>query len=179
MLVDKPKLQSNHEVVFDNQWFKVKQTPGGFTYGERKGVNSVAFILISKDDNDPKPYGVVNEFKDPINEFVTSAFGGSIDLQEYKNDLEHLVQDEVAEESGFTVDTDEIWYLGKVFISTQMNQYVHLFFVYVDKALQGKKTTTNPTELRATVQWLDGNQVTMLEDWKAVTILSKRLVQEL
>lgn len=178
MLRDKPKIIPTHETVFDGEWFKVKKNDN-FYYGERLGTNSVAFVLVSKESTDPKPYGVVKEYKDPIDQFVITAFGGSIDEEEYRNDLEHLVQVEVAEESGFRVEKEDIWYLGKVFVSTQMNQYCHLFIVYVDKNEAGPKTTTNPTELTATVVWLDGKEVVELEDWKAATILSKKVLRGL
>ena len=172
MLKDKPVITSD-KIVFDNPWFKVKQTPGGFTYGERKGVNSIAFILASKEPSDPQPYGVVKEWKDPIDQFVTTAFGGSIDQPKFKEDLELLVHEEVLEESGFDISKEDIWYVGKVLCSTQMNQFVHLFVVRVDKTTQGKKTTTNPTELRAEIVWLTGKQLAKLEDWKAFTIYGK------
>lgn len=173
MLKDKPEIVEKHKTLFDNEWLKVKQTKGGFTYAERKGVNSIAFILLSKDANDKTSCGVIQEWKDPIEKFITTAFGGSIDKDEYKNDLELLVQDEVREESGFEVPTEDIWYVGKVFCSTQMNQFVHLFIVRVDKEKQGPKTTTNPTEMKAEIVWLAPKQLAKLEDWKSITIYSK------
>jgi hypothetical protein len=176
MLKDKPITVDSHKTVFDNQWFKVKQTSSGFTYGERKGIDSVAFILASKEPNDPQPYGVVKEWKDPIEQFVTTAFGGSIDKPEYKEDLELLVQAEVIEESGFTVSKDDIWYVGKIFVSTQMSQFCHLFIVFIDKITQKEKTTTNATELKAEVTWVTAKQLFLLEDWKAPLIYSRALL---
>lgn len=175
MLKDKPISIAKHKVVFDNEWLKVKQTGGGFTYAERKGVNSIAFILLSQDPKDKEPIGVIQEWKDPIEQFITTAFGGSIDEKEFKNDLELLVKTEVQEESGFIVSEEDIWYVGKVLCSTQMNQFVHLFIVRVDKSSQGPKTTTNPTEMNAEVVWLAPKQLTKLEDWKAITAYSKGL----
>lgn len=178
MLKDKPKVIPSHEVVFDSPYFKVKKNKH-FLYGERLGVNSIAFILVSKHAQDPRPYGVVKEYKDPIEQFMITAFGGSIDDPKYREDLELLVQDEVIEESGFNVGRDDIFYLDRVLASTQMNQFVHLFVVYVDKALQGEKTTTNPTEQMAEVVWCDSGEIAQLEDWKAVTILSKKVYKGL
>ena len=175
MLKDHTDVVPSHQIVWDNQWFTVKQTSQGFTYGERRGVNSIAFMLVSKDKNDNKPYGVVKEYKNPIEQFVVTAFGGSIDTPRYKNDLEYLVQEEVIEESGFRVDKDDIWYLDKVLVSTQMNQFCHLFVVYIDKSKQGRKTTTNKAELLAQVLWLNADGIIGLQDWKAPVILSKKI----
>lgn len=173
MLRDQPITIDKHKIVFDNEWLKVKQTEGGFTYAERKGINSIAFILVSKDAKDAQSFGVIREWKDPIEQFVVTAFGGSIDKPEYKDDLELLVHEEVQEESGFDVTAEDIWYVGKVLCSTQMNQFVHLFVVRVDKENQGPKTTDNPTELKAEVIWTSPQQLAKLEDWKAITIYSK------
>ena len=52
------------------------------------------------------------------------AFGGSLDKAK---SLEEIVIDEVIEEAGYIIDEDDIFSLGKVFVSTQMNQFVHLF----------------------------------------------------
>jgi hypothetical protein len=173
MLKDKPISINKHQTVWENEWLKVKQTKGGFTYAERKGTNSVAFILYSKGSNEEQSCGVIQEWKDPIEKFITTAFGGSIDAPEFKNDLELLVKTEVQEESGYVVETEDIWYVGQVLVSTQMNQYCHLFVVRVDKGSQGPKTTENPTEKEAEVVWLAPNQLAKLEDWKAITAYSK------
>lgn len=175
---DKPIYPEGHKTVWQNKWAKVKVAPNGFTYFQRLGTNSIAFILMSKDPNDAQPVGVIHEYKDPFDQFMTTAFGGSIDQQKYRNDLELLVRTEVAEESGFRVQNEDIQYLGKVLCSTQMNQFVHLFCVYVDKTKQQPRTTTNKVELQAKMVWLSPRQVMDLADWKAITILTKRAFNE-
>ncbi len=167
--------QKDHEVVFDNPWFKVKKNKN-FIYGERKGTDSIAFILLANNIEDSKRVGVVHEYKDPIDRFSTTAFGGSIDKPEFNGDLRNLVIEEVQEEAGFKVGLGSIIYAGKVLCSTQMNQFVHLFAVKVDKAKQGERTTTNPTELKGHVEWKTNEEAINLNDWKTATILAKILV---
>jgi hypothetical protein len=172
-----PQVVAEHEVLFDNPWLKVKRA-GGFIYSERKGVDSVAFILIAINASDERRIGLIHEPKDPIGRFVTTAFGGSIDDEKYHDDLRTLVKDEVLEESGFNVSLDAIKYHNKVMVSTQSNQFCHLFSVEVDKLSQGEKTTTNPTEMLSAVTWITMKEVKDLEDWKAQAIILRRMLSQ-
>jgi 8-oxo-dGTP pyrophosphatase MutT (NUDIX family) len=172
-----PNIIQNHEVIFDNNWLKLKKNKN-FIYSEIKGVDSVAFILISTNISDERRVGLINEYKDPIDKFMVTAFGGSIDNEKYHTDLRLLVKDEVMEEAGFEVSVNEIDYYGKVLVSTQMNQFCHLFSVRVDKTKQKERTTTNPTEMLSNVQWLTLPELKQTEDWKAITIISKRLMEQ-
>lgn len=172
MTKDRPIIVTAHKVVFDSPYLKVKQTKDKFFYAERKGVDSIAFMLVSKDEAEHRRFCVVKEFKDPMGQFVTTAFGGSIDEDEFKENLEHLVEIEVEEEAGFKVSKKDIKYVGKKLCSTQMNQFVHLFLIFVDKKKKGKKTTTNPTELKAQIAWVPAEILPKLTDWKAITIYS-------
>ena len=61
-------------------------------------------------------FAAIHEFKDPIDEFRTTAFGGSIDNEKYHADLRSLVLDEVIEESGFSVKLEDLHYHGKVLV---------------------------------------------------------------
>jgi hypothetical protein len=170
-----PEVQAEHEILFDNPWLKVKKA-GGFIYSERKGVDSVAFVLIATNAADERRIGLINEYKDPIKRFVTTAFGGSIDNEKYHDDLRTLVKDEVIEESGFDVTLESINYHGKVMVSTQSNQFCHLFSVEVDKLQQGDRTTNNPTELLSAVTWITMKEIQELEDWKAQAIILRRMM---
>lgn len=163
-----------HELLFDSQFIKVKSA-GKFTYAERKGVDSVAFILIATNASDERRIGLINEFKPPIDSFLTTAFGGSIDQDKYKDNLTQLVIEEVVEEAGFKVSENNVKYYGKVFCSTQMNQFVNLFAVEVDKLKQGERTTTDPLELKSSIVWTTIPEALKLEDWKVATIIAKRL----
>ena len=172
-----PEIQDEHEILFDNPWLKVKKA-GGFIYSERKGTDSIAFILIATNANDERRIGLINEYKDPIGRFVTTAFGGSIDDVKYHNDLRLLVKDEVMEESGFEIKNENINYYGKVMVSTQSNQFCHLFAVEVDKLSQQERTTNNPTELLSDVKWISMKEVQHLEDWKAQAIILRRMMSK-
>ena len=171
-----PELKEEHQVILDEHFLKVKKA-GAYVYAERLGVDSVAFILMAINANDEKRIGLINEYKDPIGRFALTAFGGSIDDAKYHEDLRLLVKDEVLEESGFRVPISSIKYHGKAFVSTQSNQFCHLFSVEVDKLSQGEKTTTNPSELRDTVQWISMKEVKSLEDWKSQAIILRRMIE--
>ena len=162
-------------MLFDNPWLKVRRA-GNFIYSERKGVDSVAFILIAINASDERRIGLIHEYKDPLHRHKTSAFGGSIYDEKFHNDLRTLVKTEALEESGFDVNLNSIDYHGKVMVSTQSNQFCHLFSVEVDKLAQGEKTTTNPTELGASVSWITMKDVPTLEDWKAQAIILRRMM---
>ena len=172
-----PEVKSEHELLFDNPWLKVKKA-GGFIYSERKGVDSIAFVLIAINAADERRIGLIHEYKDPIGRFLTTAFGGSIDNEKYHKDLKVLVKDEVIEESGFDVSFDNINYHGKAMVSTQSNQFCHLFSVEVDKLKQGERTTTNATELLSKVTWLTMKDINQLEDWKAQAIILRRMMSK-
>lgn len=175
VILHTPNIVDEHEILFDNKWLKVKNA-NGFIYSERKGVDSVAFILVAVNAADERRIGLIHEYKDPLGKFLTTAFGGSIDDEKYHADLRTLVKDEVIEESGFDVSIDKIEYHGKVMVSTQSNQFCHLFSVEVDKLQQGERTTTNLTELKSAVSWLSMPEITKLEDWKSQTIILRRMM---
>lgn len=176
-IVPKVVKKNPHEVIFDNTFIKVK-TSGKFIYAERRGIDSVAFILIATNASDERRIGLIHEFKPPIDSFLITAFGGSIDQEKYKDNLVQLVIDEVIEEAGFTVSSEQIKGYGKVFCSSQMNQHVFLFAVEVDKLRQGERTTIDPLELKSSIVWMTIPEALKTEDWKVATIISKRLVEK-
>lgn len=164
------------EYQTEGGWLTIKEhQPSGYKYAERKGVDSVAFVLFDRNTNDTKRIGVIKEIKPPINRMTVSAFGGSIDQEYYKDDLRVLVKEEVMEEAGFEVELEDIKFYGKVLVSTQMNQFCYLFSVSVDKNQIKERTTTNPAELLSELVWLELPEVAQLEDWKAIVIVAKRI----
>ena len=116
--------------VNNKPFFTVKQE-GGYVYGERNGVDSIAFILW-----DGEKVGLINEHKPPLGatEFRTTAFGGSLDMNFAPRQI--CIQ-EIKEEAGYDVKT--VHDLGKVLVSTQMNQHCHLFFADVTGLEQGER----------------------------------------
>ena len=140
---------------------------GGYLFAERLGVDSVAFICY---DENLDLFLVNKEYKPPIADFVVGAFGGSIDKAKTR---EQIVVDEVKEEAGFVVSEDDVYYVGRSFVSTQMNQYCYLFLVRVNKDNQDEREPENAIEAMAETQWLAEEEVIGLDDWKAIAIVSK------
>lgn len=177
------------KVIFESfgEFLKVKSaetTP--YFYAERKGMDSVAFILI--DNNRKEKYGVINERKPPMDErynelfFVETAFGGSNDMiadEKYLSmsdsdiitHFKKLVSIEAREECGYDVSLDKIEFISKELVSTQMNQWAYLFIVDVTGMEQGDKDPQNAEEAMATIVWKTFKQVQKMNDWKTKTIL--------
>lgn len=153
-------------------FFTVRKASGYYIYGERAGKDSVAFILIDKDRD--KPIGLINEPKPPLGDdvFMTTAFGGSLDKDIL---LSHIVQEEVQEEAGYVVPTTSIYSLGRVLVSTQMNQLCHLYAVDVTGLIQGRRNLEEH-EFGSSVVWISEGELLELEDWKAPLIYMKYLI---
>jgi len=139
----------------------------GYFFAERLGTDSVAFICY---DARSSKFLVNNEYKPPIDEFILGAFGGSLDKDRTP---EEIVIAEVKEEAGFRVNQNDVKYVGKAFVSTQMNQFCHLFLVYVDRDKQEEREPENAVEAMAETQWISQQEVWKLDDWKAIAILGK------
>jgi len=138
---------------------------GGYQYAERRGKDSIAFICY---DSGPEQFLVNLEYKPPVNLMLLSAFGGSMDSN--KTPLQ-IVIGELKEEAGYEVPLEKINYLGKVFVSTQMNQFCYLYLVLVDKEKQGERKPENAIEEMARATWISYSDIYRLEDWKAITIV--------
>lgn len=138
-----------------------------YLYGERRGKDSVAFVIHKRDTE----FFIVNhEFKPPVNEFIIGGFGGSIDKDKSH---ENIVIDEVKEEAGFTVDASDVFSVGKVLVSTQMNQFCHLYIVLVnDDQLTGREPE-NAVEAMAAPTISTYDHLINYEDWKPVTIIQR------
>ena len=138
-----------------------------YQFAERRGVDSIAFICY---DENSEQFLINCEYKPPTNQFIDGAFGGSLD----KNvDKIQIVLDEIREEAGFDIDKEYVYFLGKVFVSTQMNQYCHLYIIEVDRNKQLERKPENLVEAMAKTKWIGWDDIGKLEDWKAITILAK------
>ena len=139
----------------------------GYQFAERRGVDSVAFICY---DSFVEEFLLNQEFKPPINQMILGSFGGSFDKNKEPVDI---VIDEVKEEAGFVVTKNDVKFVGKVLVSTQMNQYCYLYIVMVDKDKQVEREPENKIEAMAKISWhpWDDN-IYQLEDWKPITIIS-------
>jgi 8-oxo-dGTP pyrophosphatase MutT (NUDIX family) len=132
-----------------------------YLYAERLGKDSVAFILW---DSNTGKYGLINEYKPPIDKYLITAFGGSIDKQVVN--LKEIVLQEVFEEAGFKVGYSDITHLSKIFVSTQMNQFCHLYLVDVsDAEFVGRQEEDE-------VVWKAERDVYYLSDWKSICLIT-------
>lgn len=139
----------------------------GYQFAERRGQGSVAFICYDKTTG---KFLLNKEYTPPTDEFLVRAFGGSLDKDK---PLIDIVREEVKEEVGYEVSNDMIRYLGSLFVSTQMNQYCHLFLVDITSAKQTGREPENKIEAMAETLWKDDFEIVDGSDWKAITILSK------
>jgi len=167
------KLEAEKKALNKNYFVSIKKTSNldgsDYFYAERKGVDSVAFLLYDIVNN---RYGLINEYKPPVGEFAITAFGGSLDMDGVSK--VETVQLEALEEAGVQAERKQILALGRALVSTQMNQYCHLYVVLIENSGQiGTPTTDNPNEQKAGVVWMNPNVIKKLDDWKAIMILSK------
>jgi len=141
----------------------------GYQFAERLGVDSVAFVLW---DENEEMFLLNREYKPPVDKFMLGAFGGSMDKNKSP---EEIVIAEVKEEAGFVVDKKDVYYVGEVLVSTQMNQMCKLYLVKVDKKNQDERDPENPVEAMAETEWVsyNSNLLSYLRDWKPLAIISK------
>jgi 8-oxo-dGTP pyrophosphatase MutT (NUDIX family) len=139
-------------------YLSVKQN-GHFYYAERAGKDSVAFIL-----RDGNYYGLLMEYKDPLQIDMVGAFGGSVDPN---MTLEATVIKEVKEEAGYVVTPRQILYCGSYQSTTQSNEMVHLYGVIVLKTENPEREPENEGEAEAQVIWINDKQLKKVPCWKA------------
>ena len=140
----------------------------GYQFTERRGKDSVAFICY---DTRKKQFILNCEFTPPVGCFHKRAFGGSLD----KPELEpwQIVKAEVEEEAGYRVGKDDIQYVGKCFVSTQMNQECFLYLVLVDDSIKTDRKPENKVEAMAQLRWMSTHDILSGDDWKSIAILMK------
>lgn len=181
----------------ENPFIAVKTGPKAdhYMYSERKGIDSVAFIIQTTDDF----YILTQERKPPmdarINEnipgiiynsddeaFIVTAFGGSndripveeyIDLKEVEKIslFKDIVKDEAIEEAGYVINTDDVRFLGKEFVSTQSNQLCYLFLVDARNSKVVERQPENEMEAQAENVVYTSDYIRNSIDWKSKSIL--------
>ena len=173
-------------------FFKVKRSRGYYIFGERVGVDSIAFILF---DNNKKQFGLILESKPPLDtetELIrkTTAFGGSIDMTE-NHTYKDICQVEVAEETGYEVPLDKIHSIGKTLVSTQMSQMCEGFLVDttdIEKTLEAeyeKDASEAQNEKDANefvgnkIMWMDADGLMDNNDWKSIWIFTKAIFADI
>ncbi len=163
-------LLTNNRFLNINEVVDPENSVRGYQFAERRGVDSIAFVCYNKN---AKTVLLNLEYKPPVDAFILGAFGGSIDKEK---SYEEITQAEVREEAGFEVQLEDIINLGKVFVSTQMNQFCYLYLVYVDAKNQKDRQPENAIEAKAKTEWRNVYNPVLFEelaDWKAITILAK------
>lgn len=137
----------------------------GYQFAERRGVDSIAFICwdVKRD-----LFLVNKEYTPPTDEFHLRAFGGSLDKAVEQIEI---VRGELKEEAGFEKAT--VVKVGSMFVSTQMNQYCHLYVALVNKDDQGERHPENAIEAMASTVWLTKDEIISGSDWKAISIVAK------
>lgn len=157
------------------QPFLTVKQEGRYYFSERAGIDSVAFILY---DRKIDKFCAVNERKPPLDEtkednkaFLVTAFGGSLDEADC-TPLEIVIR-EAKEESGSDITADDILSLGSVMVSTQSNQFCHLYLVFVNADKMGDTDPQNEIEAEATLEWFDKSDYCNYQDWKLITIIAK------
>jgi len=160
----------------DNKFLNIKEVADSdmhvkaYQFAERRGVDSVAFICVKIDENKRPTYLLNHECTPPTGEMLDRAFGGSLDKEKA---LVDIVIGEVREEAGYVVTTDNVFPLGKTFVSTQMNQYCHLFLVMVLDSGKIEREPENECEATSTPIWKSEDEITNGSDWKSITIMWK------
>jgi hypothetical protein len=139
-----------------------------YQFAERRGKDSVAFICY---DRTERRFLINNEFTPPTGKFNLRAFGGSLDKPDKK--AWEIVQEEVEEEAGYKVNEENIEYVGKCFVSTQMNQECFLYLVFVDASKKTARIPENPIEALAKPTLINFRGILDNDDWKAIAIVMK------
>jgi hypothetical protein len=158
----------HHDELYTGKFLSIHRTQEGYEYAERKGKDSVAFLLYDSSNN---TVGYRNEYKPPVATWVLGAFGGSIDKQKSPVDI---VIDEVAEEAMYNVSPKDVKYLGKYLVSTQMNQWCMLYAVDVtnNEGDYYSEQSFDVLESLSDTSWHRADNIPT-ECWKAYVILTK------
>ncbi len=141
------------QVIFETPWIKVKRTPKGFDYLERKGVNSVAVFLVRR--NTVGFYDVLIRWQplcvhnadidDQQLLFACPVTGG---LEEDESGLEpmfYCALREVEEETGYKLNPFDLKYLTTYIVGTQTNEEVGLYMADVTGYPEPPKATNDGT----------------------------------
>lgn len=176
-VIHKSEEIKNGEELFKSSFLSLKKNVD-FIYAERSNVDSIAFILFATNTDDIYRIGMTYELQPSIGKSIIKAFTSSIPFDQYDNDLNELVKEQVFIQSGFKVTNDEIEYLGKSFVSSKMSEYCHLFGITVNKLNQQIKTTTDIRKSNSAIHWSNIDDLKDLEDWKAQIIVFKRFLSK-
>ena len=98
-----------------------------YYYSERAGVNSVAFVLLDKKQDDPT-ITFLKQWHGPLDKFTVGTYTGSLDKT--GKSLFEVVAEEAWEEAGYKIDSaSRIHPVGTYPVSSQTNEQVHIYVV--------------------------------------------------
>jgi 8-oxo-dGTP diphosphatase len=115
------------KTIFETKWIKLKETERGFQFLERRGVDSIAILLVRLNEG-----GFIEALirKQPLwvngtdDDLFACPITGSIEEEETAR--ESAIR-EAFEEAGYVVDNSEVLDLGSYISATMMNETVHMF----------------------------------------------------
>jgi len=178
--------ESDGKTPDGNPFTSIKLARNYYSYSERGGMDSIAFILY---DSVTKEFLLINESKPPMDERngfetrMTTAFGGSIDSE---HTFKQICKIEVLEESGYDVPEGNITSVGSTLVSSQMSQMCELFLVNVSgikkthKAEYEQPDDSNDQEFGGnSVIWMNSDDLMENGDWKSVYILAQSIIKGL
>lgn len=119
----------NDPIVYDGGWIKVRKTPKGFMYAERKGVESIALFLIRRTSIDIEvlvryqPLCIDNS----VNSQPTFPCPITGTIDEGHTPAQSAVQ-EALEEAGYKIDEADLRFVTKYIVGTQTNEQCHLYW---------------------------------------------------
>lgn len=138
-----------------------------YYFSERVGRDSAAFLLY--DGTRAKPYQALSQWHGPLARYVPGAFTGSFDKQALTP--EQILIEEVKEEAGYVVESDNCLLLGVEPVSSQTNESVYLYLVDITGIPQDKTEPQNIFEEQIVRYWCDAATVLRELEWKAKLIV--------
>lgn len=142
----------------------------GYFYCERKGKDSVAFLLLDRDNLD-KPFICLEQYSSSYDQFIKGAYTGSLDKED--KSIEEIVQEEVKEEAGFNVEMDMINALGNMVVSSHSSERVNLYLVDVTGLQWEGKAPENIFEKNMRQIKMNKKEVFKHCEWKANMIVAR------
>jgi 8-oxo-dGTP pyrophosphatase MutT (NUDIX family) len=128
-----------HEIMYSNSWVKVKKSPTGFFYLERKGKDSIAILPYRYEEDGTVSVLIRNQ---PL-----VALGSEQDKAEDKlgacpitGTIEHgdspskTAVRELQEEAGYIISVPDLMYTGCYVIGTQTNEVCYCYLVDITNA---------------------------------------------
>lgn len=122
------------KALYENYWLSLYQTPKGFVYAQRKGINSTASLCYRLNQDHQyeflvrlQPLPVIHQYPEQKeNTLYPCCITGSIEPNE--TPLQNCLK-EVYEESGYLINQEQIKYVTSASASTQMNEIVFHYLV--------------------------------------------------